>query len=518
MNDNLMTYRVLGSPYALVFHQHVAYLRLKRLPFNVYCRRFTTTLFYALVFRARNSFCTVTPEGRSYLQMWQLIDAVERRGTQKGQNTILVNKRTHPNIHLATWIVFLYASWWLSKTGAMYRWIDSESVEVVEGYIRYFFLVPGIGFSRSIVGPFRQVMQKITAITGVSKETAPYMREHFQRFCGALDEHFQQHPDSTFLLGTPHPTLADVAMGAVFSAHFLIDDPPASFIIQKYPHLSRYMERVTGWRGGVFVDDDSLQEPGQLFDTPSENYADVIPETLYNFFHLVEEVMPFMLSQCAAFHAFMAGDGVRRLKKEPLEGVWEGCSGYLLPQITDIKSLMIIDNGIYTVRARAQDLEVALLAASEVMDDGDRSNVVNDDGDGVVANHDDSEFSGSVAVGREKGAVDVSSVSRTHSIGDDLTTQTVISSQTSLDDADFHRVFTTSAARGRGALQPRRASAQLGRITVNSCLQTLRDMLCQMHHPHYTLSSVFHGRKMFVAVVPECEVAKKRKMAKEHVH
>ncbi|KEG15511.1 hypothetical protein DQ04_00051060 [Trypanosoma grayi] len=522
-----MTYRVLGSPYALVLHQHVAYLRLKRLPFKVYCRTFTTTLFYALVYRARNSFCTVTPDGKSYLQLWQLVDAVERASAlQHQEETIVVKKRTHPKIHLVSWTVVLYASWWLCKTGAMYRWIDGDSVDVVEGYLRYFFLVPGIGMSRAIVGPFRQAMQKLTSTTGVSTETAPYMREHFQRLCNALDTHFEQNPEMLFLLGTPHPTLADVALGAAFSANFLMDDPPASLLAQKYPHLNRYLENVTGWRGGVFVSEEHAKQSSRSVSAvpgcaKTDGYVDVVPDSLSSFLQLIEEVLPFMLSQCVAFHAFMAGDGVRHLKKEPLERPWEGCSGYLMPQVTDVKSLMIIDNGIYTVSARAQDLEVALLAAREVVDDDDDDNEDNND----------VESFGSVPSSRETSSVDsavkdTSVVNSSTLVRESTATRAVVSSLQSsspavegpdapsdemlADDADFHRVFTAASGRAHSVLQPRRASGQLGQTMMDSRLHALRSMLCKMHHPHYTLSSVFHGRKMYVAVIPEHEVARKR--------
>ncbi|ESL09297.1 hypothetical protein TRSC58_02985 [Trypanosoma rangeli SC58] len=513
-----MMYRVLGSPYALVLHQHVAYLRLRRQPFKVYCRSLTTTLFYALLFRARNAFCTVTPNGRSQLQLWHLIDAVERFGVQKHGPPFLVKKLTHPNIHLATWAVLVYASWWLAKTGAMYRWVDGENTDVVEGYLRYFLLLPGLGLPGAIARQFRKAMQRLTSVTGVSKETAPYMREHFQRLCGALDHHFQQHPDMPFILGTPHPTLADVSMGAAFSANFLMDDPPASFVVQKFPHLNRYLERVTGWRGDVFVGEEHTEDTKEWVSQAFDTYADVVPESMSALFQLIEEVMPFMLSQCAAFHAFMAGGGVRELKRESLEEPWEGCSGYLVPQITKIKSLMIIDNGVYTVRARAQDLEVALLAAREVVDD-----------DGFNGN--ESDLGGATGTRLEK----------TTSTGDasphdtlqppvDAAANVVASSHTSLDasaaaegdvddplaeEADFHRVFTASNHRQRSSMQLQRCTSTLGRITVDSRLQAIRTMLCKMHHPHYTLSSVFHGRKMFVAVIPEYEVARKRKEVKD---
>lgn len=563
-----MTYRVLGSPYALLFHQHVAYLRLKRLPFKVYCRTFATTLFYAWVFRARNSFCTVAPNGKSYLQLWQLVSAVERSGIRQsksfpscGKATVaeeendiqfVIDRHKHPNIHMVNWVIVLYSSWWLAKTGAMYRWVEGDGIDTIEGYLRYFFLVPGVGAARAIAGSFKQAIQKVTSVTGVSKETAPYMKEHFFRLCDALEVHFQEQTKRgdgslqvSFLLGTPHPTLADVAFGSVFSANFLMDDPPASVIAQKYPHLNCYLEAVTGWKGGVFVGDDGVAGAGGVVargmkegDTDEcSTYLDVVPDSLFPVLKLVEEVLPFMLSQCEAFHAYMVGDGVRGLKKERLEGPWEGCSGYLLSQITGIKSLMIIDNGVYTVAARAQDLEVALLAAREVVgnDDEDGGGGGGGNGNNSVISTNSEECRGETAHVFSRCAEDAAKQSgcpggtfsaveevqpNTREGGGvapsiasvvDVTHEGHSNDHTDSDGADFHRVFTSASGRSRSVLLHPRHSGQVAQSMMDSCLFRLRDILRKMHHPHYTLSSVFHGRKMFVAVIPECEVIESRK-------
>ncbi|KAH9598135.1 hypothetical protein LSM04_004606 [Trypanosoma melophagium] len=573
-------FRVLGSPYTLILHQHVTYLRLKRLPFKLYCRSFTTTLLYAFLLRARCAFCTVDPQGQSHLQLWQLVEAVETNGALelaslnksrdlKGleplttlENSISLrrpHRSQHPRLHLVNWIIVLYANWWLAKTGAMYRWIAGDSIDIIDGYIRYFFLLPGFGLSRAMAGSFRQAMQKLTSVSGVSVETAPYMQEHFERLCSSLDAHFKQLEEekekeeegkrknsyNLFLLGTPHPTLADVALGATFSANFLMDDPPASFIVQKYPYLNKYLERVTGWRGGVFVEDGYTESSNVIEQDVSSHYPDVIPDSLSNVLELIEEVMPFMLSQCMAFHAHMAGDGIRELKKESLEGPWKGCSGYLLPQITNIKSLMIIDNGIYTVCARAQDLEVALLAAREVVED----EMENENNESVVEEaKKEREDNDNDVVGEylenDKNTIRTtksnlplqSSLNNSSNItckvnkrdGVSLSLKSkgrnIIKDDDSLDiddnddddddddDADFHRVFTSVGGRPRKVLQPYRSAEKLTRTTADDRLDRLRGMLRKMYHPHYTLSTVFHGRKLFVAVIPEHEVARRREI------
>nr|CCC95634.1 unnamed protein product [Trypanosoma congolense IL3000] len=569
-----MSYRVFGSPYALLFHQHVTYLRLKKLPFKVYCRTFSTTLFYAWLYRARNSFCTVSPSGASHLQLWQLVSAVEGDATHRREQSlphldsnivgcsnvrIVVNKSTHPNIHLVNWVVVVYSSWWLAKTGAIYRWFEVDNVDTIDGYLRYFFFVPGVGVSRAIARPFKEAMQRITAITGVSKGTAPYMKEHFIRLCTALESHLcnQQKLEGSratflYLLGTPHPTLSDVALGSVFSANFLMDDPPASLIVQRYPHLIRYLEMVTGWKGGEYVGEcgESTEPNGEVsvqhgtnsgIDGNNSAYMDTVPDSLADVLLLIEEVFPFMVSQCESFIEHMLGDGVRQLKRERLEGPWEGCSGYLLPQVTKIKSLMIIDDDVHTVFARAQDLEVALLAAREVVGD----DVVNEcDGhEEVAASVDLSSAPGT------PGAVDESSkceryvtesVVNTVSVSDaappsegrsrtanavsandpvrcaepsinkiieELKEKNVLNS----DTAQFHRVFTEATARSRAVLKRQSSSRGISLTNIDKCLDRLRVLLKKIHTPHYTLATVFHGRRMFIAVIPEHEAEAARK-------
>ena len=82
--------------------------------------------------------------------------------------------------------------------------------------------------------------------------------------------------------------------------------------------------------------------------------------------------MPFLVEQCDAFQRYMSADGIMQLKQVTLSGRgaegYEGLRAYLLPQRTEISSVMVIDRHILTVLSRAQDLEIAMLAAREVMD------------------------------------------------------------------------------------------------------------------------------------------------------
>ncbi|KPA81619.1 putative mitochondrial hypothetical protein [Leptomonas pyrrhocoris] len=623
-------FRTFGSPYTLLLHQHVTYLRLKQVPFKVYCSNFSTTLLYSIYYRTRSCFCTLTPNGTTRVQVWQLAETAEldedveaiarstkgevkyktasdKEATNDGgaaasgvsttrTQKMLISKETHPNLHLASWCVVVYACWWLNKTGAMYRYIRGDSLDVLEGYLRFFF-IGGVGFARSAAPQFRRLMKHIVRATGASELTAPYMDEHFMRFCTALEAHLRGNPRECFLLGTPHPTLADVTLGAAFSGFFLMDDPPSSTLAEKFPCVTEYAERVTGWRGSTFVGstddidsakaDDTAGQPDTAVrssavcneaeakkkDTPStstqkassENYPDVVPESLAPCFELMAEVFPFLMSQCASFTAFMAGDGVRTLKKEPLEGEWKGCEGYLLPQLTNIKSLMIVDDDVSSVQARSQDLEVAFLASREVNDDALRNFGRHDDNaetpvkppasapSRTVQHHSPpaetarnrpgaaaaaveswdtmttAEFPASpneaaaAAAGKtdEKNVIPPSPASKFE--------QPMNMRTLDPDDSDFYRAYSTAGRRRLGGeamslvgviptarhATTAASSAVVSRSSVMESLETLRTMLAKMSCPQYTLTTVFHGRRLYVAVIPEYEVAKVRKTRQE---
>ncbi|CAJ1037069.1 Glutathione S-transferase, C-terminal domain containing protein, putative [Leishmania lindenbergi] len=618
-------FRVFGSPYTLSLHQHVTYLRLKQVPFRVYCTSFTTTFVYSLYYHARSVFCTLTPSGSSPLQVWQLAEAVELdedveaiARSAKGEvsyagkgscggggvsrpdgamttaprtQRLLVRKETHPQLHLASWCVVVYACWWLAKTGAMFRYIRGDALDVLEGYVRYFFPIPGIGFARSMAPRFREVVRRLISATGASDMTAPFMEDHFQRFCTALEAHLHEHPSERFLLGTPHPTLADVTLSAAFSGFFLMDDPPSSMLADQFPCVTEYVERVTGWRGATFVGttkdaaftDEGASTggakagPGTITNdlaasaaNRNTDYPDTVPESLAPCFELIAEVLPFLMSQCASFNAFMAGDGIRTLRREPLEGEWKGCTGYLMPQLVNIRSLMIVDDNVSSVQARSQDLEIAFLAAREVLDDklhdfGRRE----DDSNGTTphdvnahrVNSPEADTSATIALevsksmskSADRDADDaqhllqlaqedtVANESATRIEGTELKRevgaaveaaqfrQPLNLSTMRAEEADFYCAYTAAArykVAGTAAslsdvVPPARQTMSAGstavtvRGSVKERLQTLYAMLAKMSCPQYTLTSLYHGRRIYVAAIPEYEVAKVRKARQE---
>ncbi|CCW63339.1 unnamed protein product [Phytomonas sp. EM1] len=581
-------------------HQHVTYLRLKRLPFKLHCSSITTTAFYAFYLRARSAFSTVTPSGATAVQLWQLAERVEldedlssirrdvcndsRGGELRASLTsprrILLDKRSHPSLHLACWAVVVYACWWLGKSSAMYRWIRGDSLDTLAGYIRYFLIIPAPGFARLIAPKFRELMARLLGISGINKDSAVFMEEHFHRLCAALEAHFGQHPEGIFLLRTPHPTLADVTLGAVFSGGFLRDDPPASFVAEKYPNLAAYVARVTGWKGGIFVNSPPRTGKGEgdkegrhsdpVFSAASSSeeedvYPDEVPESLSAFFENMIEVFPFLVSQCAAFKAYMSSDAVRSLRREPLEEPWKGCHGYLLPQLTAIRSLMIIDSSIFNVHARAQDLEVAFLAAREVCDDalGHFNRL-----DAAAAREESTEAGVRSIAGESSPSPSPSPnaiVLEPHPSAPEMGNETSSALDKKIendaisnpplqegeapleslgserqrfftaaelkdfdpDSADFYRVFTTQGKRSmrsvalrrsprvvgdlvKGRVNPERAAVAL-RSSIGDHLDLIRSMMSKMQCPQYTLSTVFHGRRVYVAVIPEHEVDKVRK-------
>lgn len=378
-----------------------------------------------------------------------------------------LDRRTHPRLYQLQWALSLYTYWWLGKTSLLYRFVLSESHEVIAGLLYYFLMVPAGGRAMThMVAPFaKKAIGGPLASTGVSEASSPYMVAHFQLLTRYLEAHFafqaEQdaavaeeramaavhreavhhvewtaeegvrakkngdggnekskafaigngeevghqskekgtsreeaastdgiHLRSRFLLGTPHPLLCDVLLGAVFSSVFLMDDTSASFLrgagadekegvepSRPYPYLVNYVQRVTGWtgdwlpeeerRGGGGGSDPTSSSSFSSPDAARASFPDVIPERLLGVLELIEEVLPFLLSQVASLQAFMADakEGWLRLAPHTVDGgPWMGCKGRILPALSPLESLMMVDSCLLTVRSRAFDLELALRA------------------------------------------------------------------------------------------------------------------------------------------------------------
>ncbi|CCW69952.1 unnamed protein product [Phytomonas sp. Hart1] len=446
----------------------------------------------------------------------------------------------------------------------MFRWFRSDGVEALRGNFRYFFFIPTPGLVRLIAPKIRGMVTRFLACSGVTSENLEFYEEHFYRTCAALEGHFARHPAPHFLLATPHPTLADVVLGAAFTSGFLHDDPPASCVFEKYPHLAAYIERITGWRGGVFVGKKEGPEeavgPADAAAGEDGAYPDEVPESLSAFFENIIEVLPFMVSQCTAFKAYMTSDAVRTLRREPLGKPWKGCHGYLFPQITKIRSMMIIDNLISNIHIRAQDIELAFLAAREVCDETLREFNRLDPAVEAEApppnkagsHHAPCSLPDSIAAEPRQGplAVRPENSLRPYDKAEGGTpegcsleaakalrenqeeTQQNFFTTSELEkldseSADFYRVFTKKGLLNRSTVQLRKPSSTAGgraasrvphekgvmilRSSIADHLQMIRSIMSMMECPHYTLSTVFHGRRVYVAAIPEYEVDKIRR-------
>lgn len=390
-----------------------------------------------------------------------------------------LNRHTHPRLYQLQWAMSLYTYWWLGKTSLLYRFVLSESHEVIAGLLYYFLMMPAGGRAMThMVAPFaKKAIGGPLASTGVCEATSPYMVAHFQLLVRYLEAHFafqaeedaaaaealamqevhweevqqvewtaqrrghvvngrrrmeEVNPENPppppppigfgkargmerniaddirlrprFLLGTPHPLLCDVLLGAVFASVFLMDDAPASFLrgagagedhvdpSRSYPYLVDYVQRVTGWRGD-WLPEENGPTSSAAPSTPSSSssshdawtsFPDRIPERLLGVLELIEEVLPFLLSQVASLQAFMADAKEGWLQLTPYTvdgGLWEGCKGRILPALSPLESLMMVDDCLLTVRSRAFDLELALRAGQALWEHQQEKEGEEEDGD-----------------------------------------------------------------------------------------------------------------------------------------
>lgn len=605
-NETIMYFRLFGWPHHVHLHQYVALLRSQELPFKVYCTSCIVTAFYSRYHGAATLLCALSPQRQSYLNMWQLADAIEagegcggctRKAPQthrmrshksnhdhaqtrtdaglpavvrreRPRQSVLLNKHSHPHLHLVCWSTTVYASWWLGKTGHLYRYYYGDTVSFVESLMKFFFHTT-FGLHRLVAQLFRSYVLDMFATSGVNDKTADFMREHFDKLCGALDRHLSSQDGTRFVLGTRHVTLADIAVGASFSCFFLAESSCAEGVLNGYPALVDYVARVTGWqrndatpsptpehRGGAGrsdrtdtdVNDDEEQE---------DIFPDSVPESLREFLTLQAEVLPFMVSQCAAFNAYLQSDEVQRIPLVELGGSWTGCQGRILDRLTKAKSLMIVDDQVMTVCSRTTDLEIAFRAGSEVFDDeGDDTESAARDArqrrpsDAIEANGRErqvlvrpqnalDEVSSSGAEAANANGVDrlcthATSSGRAESACFAPAADTGVDAMMSEEDrllalsdwADYYRVYTS-----HGLSRARRTPGSVGfdemkgvMYSYGSALlvppslleqmDTLRSLLGQMRSPHYTLAAVTHQGRSCFAVIPEHEAAKVRQRNK----
>lgn len=495
--------------------------------------------------------------GNTHYHLWRLHEVVQSKlssaatGVPAEEQAATVppfniEPHTHPHLHAASWALLVYSYWWLGKTSLLYRYVLSDSLDLLSGVLYYFFIIPAVG-NRALArlaAPFaKKAISGQLAGTGVCEEAAPYMTEHFRRLCEALEAHFialteqqrrpphegeeaatevdgePQSPAAVYLLGTPHPTLADVALASTFSSIFLIDDPPASWLLPSCPTLVDYVAHVTGWQDSSVGSGGVLPPPLSADGVPPAEwgapYQDVLPPTLLPVLELVEEVMPFLVSQVASLRALMSGPDFLKLQK--LKGVrgesWgEECSSstgsdgtpfqsaaYVLPPLTPVESLMMIDDVILTVKARAFDLELALLAGKAVVE---------------ATSGTGHSPSGSAASIASTGATSRFALTHTSPTLPAAAPVQQLPQQDVVDpeDADYHHTFTKSMLKRRkiitgGLTMARRDSeatqmeAVLGRVVTH---------MQNLHFPHYTLTTIPLKRRYISILIPEHDAARVR--------
>jgi hypothetical protein len=602
-------FRVFGSPYSSVTHQHITYLYLKRVPIKTYCGTFASTKLYSVYHGAASVFCALTPEKECCLLPWHLMERVELRHgllnnradsaaaiaasssdgpmsdstsssstsscryLQHSRN-VLLDRKSHPQLHMLSWVFMVYGNWWLTLTGMMYRWLHSDAEGIVSGYMNYFLMMNSIG----IVGPlrdrFRRLMCGLLELHGVSEASRPFMVEHFESLCAALDAHIhtlmqtQQvttapsssspppPPPPVYLLGTPHPTLADVAIGSAFSGYFLLDVNTTELIESKFPHLQLYLQSVAGYQQ-LKRGESHPEPPSDTVEAhEASEFPDDVPESLKPVLMVMEEVFPFLVDQCEAFRVYMSGNrSLEELKRvtldEDAEGGLHGLEAFVLDQRTPITTVMLIDRHLLTVFCRAQDLEIATTAAREVLDidlapfnkdvdvdtsvgqgtqslGGVPSSRIATAAQSEASTRHDSGSSDQVAVQLANNEA----ISHNHRSYVDPTVliQRLKSHELSLtevlqrgvaspfpppdpnDENALPHVYSRKGGKDlhrfgnyETALQLRRSQRSLSDV-----MASLYQTLWQMHCPQFTLSAVSQNRKVFVAVIPEHEYSKKR--------
>lgn len=602
-------FRVFGSPYSSVTHQHITYLYLKRVPIKTYCGTFASTKLYSVYHGASSVFCALTPEKECCLLPWHLMERVELRhdhqrrtfdnaegdAAARQQSTsdashrylqhsrnILLDRKTHPQLHMLSWIFMAYGNWWLTLTGMMYRWLQSDAEGIVSGYMNYFLMMNSIGVVGPLRSRFRKLMCGLLELHGVSEASRPFMVEHFESLCSALDDHFrdmstlQGHHDipaakkpsartPLYLLGTPHPTLADVAIGSAFSGYFLLDLHTAEMIDRKFPHLQRYLKSVAGYQQ-LKRGEYHPEPPSDVIEAhEASEFPDHVPESLKPVLMLLEEVFPFLVDQCEAFRVFMSGNrSLEELKRvtldEDAEGGLQGLQVSVLDQRTPITTVMLIDRHLLTVFCRAQDLEIATTAAREVLD-VDLAPFNKEEGHAekeppvVALPHINSNIDAvePLPPPPPKAEGEASNIKVSPTISRDIqefrqTTDIEGGDDGSGDHIDpvaliqrlkMQEVSLTDVLR-RGVASPfpapnpddeaslphvfsRKGGKDLHRFGSSSAVQlrrlqrpmsdvmaSLYQSLWQMHCPQFTLSAVSQNRRVFVAVIPEHEYIKKR--------
>lgn len=456
--------RVFGSPFTLTFHQEVHLLRHKGLPYKTHCKSAFNAGLHRVLKGVPSSFCALVdpstkkqPAGEGsggvpgvtptwnplfYLSsknrrntripvplFHQLLEAFEEgfkpeppTSTPKTDSiavsstahnpSVLINPFEFPKKNLVAWALTLYAATNLGQVGSMFRWLHGGGSNVVEGHIQFLSKTTAVvpGLLTILRNKVRDLMRQTLREIGLGEELEPYMINHFWRLCNALEAHClvmeaKRGSERFYLLDTHFPTIADIAVGSVFEAYFLMDDPPAMEVMEGYPALYRYLQRMMHVRPDEVATTSATNGADETVDWIEQ---DTIPPSLLPLLTLALEVLPVHVSQCDSMRLFAhslltkastGGGEVQEVGPISLEHVRRTVMGYgmqeeltaaasdptttaisgfiVKPKLAEASWTLMADNSIITSCAKVQEVELAQLAAQGAMGLYPRSNNIN---------------------------------------------------------------------------------------------------------------------------------------------
>lgn len=283
----------------------------------------------------------------------------------------------------------------------------------MEGYIQFLSKATAVipGLLSVLRNKVRDLMRMTLREIGLGEELEPYMMNHFWRMCNALEQHCTAMEAKRglgtcyYLLDTTHPTIADIAFGSVFEAYFLMDDPPATEIMEGYPAVYRYIQRMMKTTPTTTSSSSDAATAGNATSTsstieggtPLESDNDDIPPTILPLLTLALEVLPLHVSQCDAMRLFAhslitgastGGGEVQEVCNIDLEQVRRTVMGYgmeeeelsssssttasikgyiVKPKLAEGSWTVIADSSIITSCTKVQEVELAQVAAQGAM-------------------------------------------------------------------------------------------------------------------------------------------------------
>lgn len=371
-------YRVFGSPFGLATHQSAMYLRHKQLQHTIYSSSFLTTRLAGMWHRAPGSYGCLGPNREWFLNWHDLHAHCEMTlGSDQGGARLTVPSLTHPRMKIVELVIDLYASWWLLIVGGTFRWVHGEGSDTGKAHASFFLMTTLSPIADPLSKMLRDNVRKSLKFYGVRPETEPYVLHHFASMCFALDAHFAKYD---YILGTPHPTTADVTLAAAFEGQFLKDDPPRTDLLDgTHKHLMQWVRKM----GTSFEEDltsaaaDAKRNPfpkgsraevmGQSLDV--KIYKDEVPDTLTPLLKLTIEVLPWLAAQCEALSMWKAAqysDKEALVNVKHHDGRIEAVKAHKAARLLDQPWAMAVDDQTLDLHVSMPHVHMARLLADEI--------------------------------------------------------------------------------------------------------------------------------------------------------